>query len=297
MVTRSSRRATAHEEAVARRLRGFAARLADEPDDDAWDDEPVDGHTRVRARADPWGAGAREDDTASTSGSGERAPVPVPGRHAARGRLGVGQSQLAVVAAVVLLGTLATVWWLTTGHPDEVALPPTVASSPTSPLSPADVGSTGSASAAGAGLRFTSGPAGSVTVDVAGKVRRPGIVVLPAGSRVVDAVHSAGGARAGVDLTPLNLARVLVDGEQIVVGSPVPTTASGGPADPAGTLVNLNTADVTSLESLPDVGPVTAHAILTWRAEHGGFTSVEQLLDVDGIGEATLAKLTPFVTL
>ena len=137
-------------------------------------------------------------------------------------------------------------------------------------------------------------------MDVAGKVRRPGIAVLDTGSRVVDALEAAGGARAGVDLTDLNLARVLVDGEQILVGVAAPSgvaaTMTGG-TSPVSSLVNLNTADQVALESLPEVGPVTAQSILDWRTEHGAFTSVDQLLDVDGIGEVTLAKLAPYVTL
>ena len=146
----------------------------------------------------------------------------------------------------------------------------------------------------------TSAASGSVTVDVAGRVRRPGIAVLDAGSRVVDALKAAGGARGGVDLTGLNLARVLVDGEQILVGVDPPAGVAAGvsaTAAPSATLVNLNTADQVALESLPEVGPVTAQAILAYRTEHGAFTSVDQLLDVDGIGEATLAQVTPYVTL
>ena len=137
-------------------------------------------------------------------------------------------------------------------------------------------------------------------VDVAGKVRRPGIAVLPAGSRVVDALKAAGGARRGVDLTSLNLARPVVDGEQILVGvAPAAGVAGslGSPAPAAGRLVNLNTADQPTLETLPGVGPVTAEAILAWRTDNGGFTSVDELLEVDGIGEATLADLAPLVTL
>jgi competence protein ComEA len=142
-----------------------------------------------------------------------------------------------------------------------------------------------------------------VVVDVSGKVRRPGIAILHRGARVVDALRAAGGARRGVDLGSLNLARVLTDGEQIVVGGPAPPAVAGGPGAPATAgspvtgLVNLNTADETTLESLPEVGPVTAQAIITWRTEHGGVASVDQLLDVDGIGDATLAKLTPYVTI
>ncbi|UUZ58485.1 ComEA family DNA-binding protein [Nocardioides sp. B-3] len=98
------------------------------------------------------------------------------------------------------------------------------------------------------------------------------------------------------------LARPLVDGEQIPVGVPVPTGVVGslgatpGPGQ-AGPLVNLNSADLAALETLPGVGPVTAGAIVAWRTEHGGFTAVEELLEVDGIGDATLAEIAPHVTI
>jgi competence protein ComEA len=136
---------------------------------------------------------------------------------------------------------------------------------------------------------------------VAGKVRHPGIAVLDAGARVVDALAAAGGARPGVDLTGLNLARALVDGEQVVVGEPAPSgvaaqaAPSGVPSGPV-TLVDLNTATADQLDALPEIGPVTAASILAWRDEHGGFSSVDELLEVDGIGEATLGKLAPYVT-
>ena len=149
-------------------------------------------------------------------------------------------------------------------------------------------------------------PSGELVVDVAGKVRDPGIVVLEAGSRVVDAVDAAGGAKRGAAVTGLNLARVLTDGEQIVVGQPpVPgLAASAAPSGaPSGTgpdasegLVNLNTAGLTELDELPGVGPVTAQAIIDWRDANGGFRAVDQLLDVQGIGEKTLADLAPLVT-
>jgi competence protein ComEA len=159
-------------------------------------------------------------------------------------------------------------------------------------------GMTGGATGTGTGALSRSTAA--VVVDVAGKVRDPGIAVLRQGARVIDALRAAGGVRPGVDLGGLNLARVLTDGEQVVVG--VPAVAGPGPSPPeSGSpvtgLVNINTADQMTLESLPDVGPVTAQAIITWRSQHGGFTSVDQLLDVDGIGDVTLAKLTPYVTI
>jgi competence protein ComEA len=138
-----------------------------------------------------------------------------------------------------------------------------------------------------------------VVVDVAGRVRRPGIVTLPLGARVADALDAAGGTRGEVDLTTLNLARVLVDGEQLLVGTeaavPPVTAPESIPGAPTA-LVNLNTATETDLDTLPGIGPVTAQAILDWRTEHGGFTAVDELLEVSGIGEVTLEELRPLVT-
>jgi len=233
--------------------------------------------------------------------------VPRPRRHAARrpgrsiagalpptlqGRATLGPAQLAFVAGLVALGLAVTTWWVVRGDAHEVAAP--TLSSPAGELaSPAlPVASTAPTAAV---------TGGEVTVDVAGKVRRPGIAVLDAGARVLDALEAAGGARPGVDLSALNLARLLVDGEQIVVGVAAPAGVPGGatplpPGATTGPRVNLNAADQASLETLPDVGPVTAQAIIAWRTEHGGFTAIDELLEVDGIGDATLATLTPHVT-
>jgi competence protein ComEA len=233
------------------------------------------------------------------------APPPLaPGRHALRsrgpGRLGA--AQLAVVAVVVAVGLAVTCWWLVRGSAHEA---PALAAAPAPGLvsaSPA-VEPVGDASGAGPSAGSSSGAApATVTVDVAGKVRHPGIAVLDAGARVVDALKAAGGARPGVDLSGLNLARVLVDGEQVVVGGPAPSGAAAAASPPVGdpsapvALVNLNTASETELDTLPEVGPVTAASILQWRDQHGGFTSVDELLEVDGIGEVTLGKLAPYVT-
>ena len=211
-----------------------------------------------------------------------------------QGRTRVGPSQLTVVAVLVAaaLGFLA--WWSVRAAPVGTSSPGSAA--PPGPSPPTE---TSEASAAASG----EAPGGDLVVDVAGKVRRPGIVRLPAGSRVVDALEAAGGARRGVDLTNLNLARPLVDGEQVLVGvravPGVAASAAAAPsgAAPAGPLVNLNTADSAELETLPGVGPVTAAAILQWRADHGAFSAVEELLEVSGIGDATLAEIAPFVTL
>lgn len=126
-----------------------------------------------------------------------------------------------------------------------------------------------------------------LVVDVSGKVRHPGVVRLPEGSRVADAVKAAGGTRHGVDTPQLNLARKVVDGEQILVGVTPPGAASGG----AGARVDINTASTDQLEELPEIGPVLAGRIVEYRQDHGGFRSVDELKDVSGIGEKTYAEL------
>ncbi|MGW3952779.1 helix-hairpin-helix domain-containing protein [Streptomyces sp. NPDC004752] len=147
-----------------------------------------------------------------------------------------------------------------------------------------------------------------IVVDVGGKVRKPGIHRLPAGSRVVDALSAAGGVRPGTDTDGLNRARFLVDGEQIVVGGPAAATGpgaggasgpgpagavagAGGPAAP----VSLNTATVDQLDTLPGVGPVLAQHIIDYRTQHGGFRSVDELREVKGIGDRRFADLRDLI--
>ncbi|MFJ9622012.1 helix-hairpin-helix domain-containing protein [Streptomyces sp. NPDC101181] len=151
--------------------------------------------------------------------------------------------------------------------------------------------------------------AGEVVVDVSGKVRRPGVRRLPAGSRVADALRAAGGVRDGTDVTGLNRARVLVDGEQVVVGLPAgasapgatggaggPLGAAGPPGQPGpGAPLSLNTATAEQLETLPGVGPVLAQRMIDHRTESGGFRSVDELREVNGIGDRRFADLQPLV--
>lgn len=129
-----------------------------------------------------------------------------------------------------------------------------------------------------------------LVVAVSGYVVRPGLVRLPPGSRVADAIQAAGGPLPGVDLSTINLARKLNDGELIAVGVPVPGTDPGSPAK-----VNLNTATLAELDSLPGVGPVLAQRIIDHRTKRGPFRTVEDLRQVDGIGEETFARLKDLV--
>jgi competence protein ComEA len=142
-----------------------------------------------------------------------------------------------------------------------------------------------------------SGPS-LLLVHVAGAVRRPGLYELPAGSRVADAIESAGGPRLRADLDALNLAAPVVDGGKVDVprrGELAPSTPSPGPS--GASPVSLNAADAAALESIPGIGPVTAQAIIAARDSLGGFDSLEQLLEVDGIGPATFESIRAYVTL
>ena len=148
-----------------------------------------------------------------------------------------------------------------------------------------------------------------VVVAVAGRVARPGLVRLTAGSRVHDALQAAGGLLPGASPGLLNLARKVVDGEQVLVGvgpapaAPAAAAAPGGAAAPpgaagpgSGALVDLNTATAADLDALPGIGPVLAERILEHRTREGPFRSVDQLREVSGIGEAKYASLRDAVT-
>jgi competence protein ComEA len=142
-----------------------------------------------------------------------------------------------------------------------------------------------------------------VVVDVAGWVHAPGVYELPVGSRVVDALQRAGGARPGADLTSINLAALLTDGEQVVigkrgssVGSGSSVSGGGGASGAGGGLVNINTASLDELETLPGIGPALGQRIIDYREQHGAFSSVDDLLNVSGIGDQRLADLRDLVT-
>ena len=139
--------------------------------------------------------------------------------------------------------------------------------------------------------------ADDVVVYVSGAVASPGVLTLPANSRVIDAITAAGGARPEADLESINLARILVDGEQIrvgVVGEP-PPVASAGTGTASGACVRLATATETELQTLPGIGPALAQRIISYRSTHPRLTSVDELDDVPGIGPSLIEKIRPGV--
>ena len=163
---------------------------------------------------------------------------------------------------------------------------------------PVEISTTPSAGTAPAPASASPSPEVIVLVDVAGWVRHPGVYEFSEGARVIDAIDAAGGVRTGALLEALNLAAPLADGTQILV----PREGQEGVAPPvtggavAGGLINVNTATATELEELPGVGEVIGQAIIDYRTENGPFTSVDQLLDVSGIGDATLENIRDLVT-
>ncbi|WSW27138.1 ComEA family DNA-binding protein [Streptomyces sp. NBC_01003] len=264
-------------------------------------------------------AGEAERDTPSWR---ERAGLAVRERLPLWMQTRCGLERRSVIALVVVLVAAAgfAVHHFWTGRAQPVSAPEVVRSAApegaagqldagrapdAGPSAPAPAG----ASAAGG----TDGPAGAaaagIVVDVSGKVRSPGIHRLPAGSRVADALRAAGGIRPGVDPTGINRARLLADGEQVVVGAPAAPggTGSGGSAGSASSAgtgagtgaaagpIGLNTATAEQLDTLPGVGPVLAQHIIDYRTEHGGFRSVDELREVNGIGDRRFSDLQNLV--
>lgn len=232
-----------------------------------------------------------------------------------RGRLTEWAESLDLTPGRLVLGTVALVavalvgWKLLAppAPPPEMRLPfvsTTAAPDATGSATPEPSGSAGAAPNEAPGEEAAT----EVVVHVVGAVATPGVRRLPAGARVVDAVDAAGGAVADADLSRLNLAAPVEDGQQVYVprvGEVVlpPVGPAGGASGAAGTPgdaddggpVNLNTATVDELDALPGVGPTIAQAIVDHRSEHGPFESVDQLIEVSGIGEAKLEQLRSLV--
>ncbi|MEL7974527.1 ComEA family DNA-binding protein [Isoptericola sp. F-RaC21] len=231
----------------------------------------------------------------------------------------------AVVASVVVLVVAVVVAVVATARPDDVitlagasapSAAPSGSAAPTAapssaPESGAPAGAEGSAESSAS----ADPPPGTVVVHVVGEVREPGLVTVPSGARVADAVAAAGGTTRRADAAALNLARAVVDGEQIRVprpGEQLPSAdgaagpggaegaagpGAGGAGTAPGTAVNLNSAGAADLEELPGIGPALAERIIAWRDENGPFTSVDELDEVSGIGPSVLGQVRDLVTL
>lgn len=258
----------------------------------------IDSDALVEDTADP----ATDDRVDDWEEFNPVAPVPPAAPPARAAPTQFGRVHVTVVVGLLLIGLLGAGWGVLRARPVALATPvdqrtslPSVAATPpsspgTRPL-PANT---------------ASAPDRDIVVHVVGAVRRPGVVSLPAQARVLDAIEAAGGLRSGADAGQLNLAQVLADGAQLVIGTkatPQGEVRSGGSAAPPGAggpltstaraVVDLNVATEAELQTLPGVGPVTAAKIVAWRAEHGRFTRIEELQEVDGIGPKTFAELAP----
>ncbi len=190
-----------------------------------------------------------------------------------------------LIAAVALVAVIAASLVWVKGAPSKIA-PPATASEASAVIPSAS----------------PSTSASTILVHVAGAVKRPGVYQFSTGARVADAIESAS-PRDNADLNVLNLAEPLTDAMKIDVptrgeqAASVAPSAAPSPSPGAIALVNVNTADQPTLETIPGIGPVTATAIIDWRTQSGPFGSVEQLLEVSGIGPATLESIRPYVTI
>lgn len=265
-----------HSELTTARRRLHFSDLADQHDTDAGSDDEDDGeHVQLPG----WIPNGRHDRGGSL---------------VAKIRADPGRAGVVVLAVVAALAVLVTVFTLISDHHPPVSaakLPPVHTVSSSSPEPPQSTD--------------------PIVVSVVGLVHQPGLVTLAAGARIADAISAAGGVLHGADTLGLNLARLISDGEQIVVGianapgqpavlgsavtGGVPGTSESTSPAVQSELVDLNTATGEQLEALPGVGPVTAAAIISWRTAHGRFTTIDELSEIEGIGPVRLEKLRAVV--
>lgn len=251
-------------------------------------DDPAEVGT---ADADQWSTdhepSAPPEPSWSPRTAGGRAPL-LPATLAG-GRLDPGRRGAVALLLVCLLAAVVAAGVALRGRPQEVVVPRVEQAGVALPGAPTPTPS-------------TSPPPTELVVAVVGDVASPGVVRLAPGSRVDDALRAAGGLIPGGSAGLLNLARPLVDGEQVVVGPDAPPDppAAGPAGGPVGTtaggLVDLNRATAADLDQLPGIGPVLAERVVDWRTEHGGFASIDQLREVPGIGESKFAALKAKVT-
>ena len=276
-------------------------------DDDSDDPDPPEVRAK-RLRNRPWGRLAELWVPESL-----RDARIDPGRR--------GLLVLLLIAAVAAVATAIGVW---RDRPEPrpvetVALAPAsgvtgVAAIEPAPNSSGPPVSVGVVTAGAVSAPASTAPPTEIVVSVTGLVAHPGVVTLPVGARVTDAIAASGGSTAEADLTGLNLAAKLADGDSVVIAaaatgganSGVSSAGSANSASPgkpgsqgqrtSSQLIDLNTADEAALDSLPGVGPVMAQNILAWRQQNGRFSSVEQLQEISGIGPARYAQISALVT-
>ena len=297
-------------------------RQDDEPDDDEKPESEDDGQEPGNTEQTP---AVRARRVGRHWGRFAELWVPEPLRDA---RVDPGRRGAIVLLLVATLAAVVTAFGVGRDRPEPrpvdtsgiaalaVSAEPSAGSPPGS-LLPVDETPVGSAQAGQPSQAAGDAPvptpvATEIVVSVTGLVDKPGIVTLTTGARVADAIAAAGGAVEGADLTGLNLAARLADGDSVVVGSTSTTghaesgvsgvgdnkgaaTDSGDPSA-AGGLVDLNTADEAALDTLPGVGPVMAQNIIAWRETNGKFNTVEQLQEISGIGPSRYAQIAPLVT-
>jgi competence protein ComEA len=258
------------------------------------DDDPLEDCPGVRGTTGEWGGEAVTVPVRTPHPEEPEGGLPAGlGRHRSPGRTArwdpgrPGARSLWVAGLVAALLLVAWTWM------DRPRVEP-------APVTPAG-GATATADPSAPSVGEVAETSATVVVSVVGPVARPGLVTLPSGARVAEAIEAAGGLLAEADQASVNLAAVLTDGQQIVVGVPGASgaavsagKASGSGAAPGGRL-NLNTAGVAELDALPGVGPVLAQRIVDHR-EQEPFTSVDELDDVPGIGPAIAAELAELVT-
>jgi competence protein ComEA len=230
---------------------------------------------------------------------------------APRSRPAFGRAHLGVICGLLLLGLVLACLAVLRARPVALASPG-VTMAPGTAVSAAPSGSSTPARQTGrptAAAPPSSSTAVRIVVHVLGAVRRPGLVRLPEGSRVQDAIDATGGLLPSADPGEINLAQPLGDGQQVVIGTKahpggeVRQTGAGGGGSggttPGGGAsvgqIDLNSASASQLDTLPGVGPVTAERIIAWRTEHRRFSRVEELQEVDGIGPKTYAQIAPRV--
>lgn len=290
---------------------GTAGGNAGDPDPEDRDLDPVDRDLDpVDRDLDPMARHpdprAAPDEEADVSRRGERFGLALRERLPlwVRTRCGLERRNVIALTVVFVIAVAFAAHHFWSGRTQPVRAPEVLrAASPHPPTGESGAGDAEAGPGAVSGAQPPAGSAGpEIVVDVSGKVRDPGVHRLPAGARVEDALRAAGGVRPGTKTDGLNRARFLVDGEQVVVGGPAAPAGAGSPggsAGPAGagpvTPVSLNTATADQLDTLPGVGPVLAQHIIDYRTRHGGFRSVDELREVNGIGDRRFADLRDLV--